>query len=201
MEELMFNIKKSENNKATGPDRIPNEFIKHAPTNILNIILQFLNLNLEKGLVASNWCLDFISPIHKEGSQDDPDNYRGLIIMNTLLKLFCSILNKRLTKYCEDNNILSKEQIGFCKNTRTSDHIFTLKTLVNKYVTDQKGKKLYTCFIDFKKAFDSIWHEGLFRKLENKGINGNFLEIIKNIYKKNSCAVKINGKLTDYIPY
>ena len=121
--------------------------------------------------------------------------------MNSLLKLLCSILNKRLTKFCEDNNIRSKEQIGFCKNTRTSDHIFTLKTLVNKYVTDKKGKKLYTCFIDFKKAFDSVWHEGLLRKLENKGINGKFLEIIRNIYKRNSCAIKINGKITNYIPY
>ena len=48
----------------------------------------------------------------------------------------------------------------------------------------KRGKKLYTYFIDFKKAFDSVWHEGLFRKLESKGINGKFLEIIKNIYKK-----------------
>ena len=86
MEELIINIKEVER-KTTGPDRIPNEFIKHAPTNILNIILQFLNLNIEKGLVASNWCLDFISPIHKEGSLEEPENYRGLIIMNTLLKL------------------------------------------------------------------------------------------------------------------
>ena len=142
MEELILNIKMSEKNKATDPDRIPNEFIKHAPTNILNLILQFLNLNIEKGLVASKWCFYFISPIRKEGPLEKPGNYRGLIIMNSLLKLLCSILNKRLTKFCEDNNILRKEQIGFCKNTRTSDHIFILKTLVNKYVTDKKGKKL-----------------------------------------------------------
>ena len=71
MEELIINIKKFENNKATGPDRIPKEFIKHAPTNILKIILQLLNLNIEKGFVAS-WCLDFISPIHKEGSLEYP---------------------------------------------------------------------------------------------------------------------------------
>ena len=63
------------------------------------------------------------------------------------------------------------------------------------------GKKLYTCFIDFKKAFDSVWHEWLLRKLENKDINGKFLEIIKNIYKKPSCAIKINGKITNYMPY
>ena len=104
MEELILNIKMSENNKATCPDRIPNEFIKHATTTILNLILQFLNLNIEKGLVAPNWCFDFISPIHKEGPLENPDNYRGLIILNSLLKLLCSILNKRLTKFCEDSH-------------------------------------------------------------------------------------------------
>ena len=52
----------------------------------------------------------------------------------------------------------------------------------------KKGKKLYACFVDFKKAFDSIWSEALFRKLENKGINGDFLKLIQNIYSKTVCC-------------
>ena len=57
------------------------------------------------------------------------------------------------------------------------------------------------CFVDFKKAFDSVWHNGLFRKLENKGINGNFLNLIKSIYAKTKCAIKINGKVTNSFNY
>ena len=87
------------------------------------------------------------------------------------------------------------------KPNRTSDHILTLKAVVNKYVVDQKGKTLYTCFVDFQKAFDSIWHDDLFRKLENKDINGNFLKLIKNIYGKTKCAVKINNKTTHFFNY
>ena len=45
-------------------------------------------------------------------------------------------------------------KLVFQKNNRTSDHILTLKAVVNKCVADQKGKKLYTCFVDFQKAFD-----------------------------------------------
>ena len=92
-------------------------------------------------------------------------------------------------------------KLGFKKNNRTSDHILTLKAVVNKYVVDQKGKKLYTCFVDFQKACDSVWHEGLFRKMENKGINGNFLELIKSIYKNTKCAVKTNKKTTNFFNY
>ena len=53
----------------------------------------------------------------------------------------------------------------------------------------------------FQKAFDSIWHEGLFRKLENKNINGNFLNLIKNIYSQTQCAVKINKNTTNFFSY
>ena len=53
----------------------------------------------------------------------------------------------------------------------------------------------------FPKAFDSVWHDGLFHKLETMGINGNFLDLIKSIYKYTKCAVKINGKRTNFFNY
>ena len=192
MEELKQCIKNLDYKKAVGPDGIANAFLKHATDELLGILLKFLNLNIKHGMVSSNWCQDFITLIHKEGPKHNPGNYRGLCIMNSLLKLLCSMLNERLTLYCNTRNLINKEQIGFQKNSRTSDHILTLKAIVNKYVTDKEGKKLYTCFIDFKKAFDSVWHDGLFREVENIGINGNILDLIKSIYKKTKCAVKIN---------
>ena len=85
--------------------------------------------------------------------------------------------------------------LGFMEENRAPDHIFTLKSVVNKYVTNEKGKKLYSCFVDFRKAFDSVWHNGLFHKLESMGINGNFLDLIKSIYKYTKCAVKINSQI------
>ena len=190
-----------DNKKAVGPDSIANEFLKHAPKDLLDAILKIVNLNIKNGIAPTTWCLDLISPIHKEGPKNNPNNYRGICIMNSLLKVLCSLMNDRLTTYCVTHKLISKEQIGFQKNSRTSDHILSLKTLTNKYVIDKKGKKLYACFVDFKKAFDSVWHEGLFRKIENKGINGNFLALLKSIYSKTECAVKINNKITIFFKY
>ena len=121
--------------------------------------------------------------------------------MNTLLKVLCTLLNNRVTIYCSNHKLINQEQIGFQKDNRTSDYILTLKTVVNKYVVDQKGKKLYTCFVDFQEDFDSVWHVGLFRKLENKSINGNFLKLVNNIYSKIKRAVKINKKTTIFVNY
>ena len=72
--------------------------------------------------------------------------------------------------------------------------------MVKKYVTIGQNK-LYTCFVDFKKAYDSVWHEGLFYKLEENGFSGKILELIRYIYKKTKCAVKINSSITDYFDY
>ena len=68
-------------------DKIKNEFIKAASRSMHVIILNFANLMSKKGLVPKSCCLDLITPIPKEGDKESPENYRGLSIMNTLLKL------------------------------------------------------------------------------------------------------------------
>ena len=63
-----------------------------------------------------------------------------------------------------DNGIISEFQIGFMKDSQASDHMLVLKTLIDKYINNQKGG-LHLCFVDFKKAYDSVWRDGLFYKL------------------------------------
>ena len=125
------------------------------------------------------------------------NNYRGICVSSAFLKILCSLLNARIQNYCIEKGLINKNQIGFQKNSRTSDHLLTLKALVKKYVTMGK-EKLYVCFIDFEKAFDSVWHKGLFYKMQAAGINGNVLNLIKDIYGKTQCAIKRNNEITDF---
>lgn len=81
---------------------------------------------------------------------------------------------------------------------RTSNHIYTLHTLIQKYVHQTKQGKNFGCFIDFKKAFDSVWQNGLFLKLIQSGIGGKTYDIINDIYNGNKCCVKIYNRRTDY---
>jgi hypothetical protein len=89
----------------------------------------------------------------------------GLIILKTIgssiCKLFTKILNIRLDKFCIKRQLIRNEQIGFSKGKRNSDHIFVLKTLIDKYC-QQGSKRLFSCFVDFRSAFDTIRHEELF---------------------------------------
>ena len=58
------------------------------------------------------------------------------------------------------------------------------------------GKRLYICFVDLKKAFDSVWREGLLYKLLSTGIGGSFFNIIQNMYSKCKFHVKLDDGLT-----
>ena len=140
----------------------------------------------------------YITPIFKNGNKSDPDNYRGICVNSNLGKVFCSIINSRLIDFLMKHNVLSKSQIEFIPNHRTSDHIYTLHTLVDKYINQNKTK-IFACFIDFKKAFDSIWHIGLLYKLLQSGVGGKAYDIIKSMYTNNMCSIKIGHKRTDFI--
>ena len=201
MKELQAVIKNMKNKKAEGTDKIANEMIKHFPEKLLNLILALFNKFLEKGQITHEWCLGLIAPLFKENDKSNPDNYRGICISNALLKCVCLMLNNRLKKFCAKNNLIAMEQIGFKEKSRTTDHILTIKTLVSNHLNAKKGNKVFACFIDLKKAYDSIHHKALFQKLRKNNINGSFLNLIIDLYSKTKCAVKVNGKRTDFFDY
>ena len=88
----------------------------------------------------------------------------------------------------------------FRKKHRTSDQIFILKTIIDKYINKTgKGNKLYTCSIDFRKAFDTVCHDGLLLKLQRAGINGKIYDLIKSMYQNSTARVKCKNTLIDNI--
>ena len=84
-------------------------------------------------------------------------------------------------KHVNSLNILRNSQIGFLPNKRTADHVLTLRTLIDKYAHCHQ-EKVYACFVDFRNAFDSVWHDGLLYKLLQINVGGNFYDLMKNLY-------------------
>ena len=91
-------------------------------------------------------------------------------------------------------------QSGFRKNYRTSDNNFVLRSLIEKQKqARQKGGsgKLYCCFVDFKKAFDTVPRALLWQVLEDLGVQGRVLDIIKSMYAHDSAAVRTSEGLSE----
>ena len=121
---------------------------------------KLFNKILVVGIVPNQWIIGLIIPIYKQkGSRYDANNYRGITLLSCLGKLFTSVLNERLCNFCDTNNVLSENQTGFRKGYSTVDHIFLLKSIIDLYRF--KKRKLFCCLIDYKKAFDTVWRQGL----------------------------------------
>ena len=158
------------------------------------IFLRIFNSILQNGATLKNWATSLLVPIHKKGSEDDPSNYRGIALISCLAKLFYSILNNRLLKYCIEEKILSDTQLGFLPGNRTSDAHIILHNLIDKYC-HKKKRILYGCFVDFSKAFDNLPRYGLFEKLQKIGVTGKFYEILCSIYQDDVVRIKLGDKI------
>ena len=195
--ELKQMCSKLKNNKASGPDDIINEFIKHSPDSVLAILCRLFNIILDTGLIPSNWTLGYIVPIFKnKGSPEDPGNYRGITLLSALGKLFTSIINSRLNDFVNNVGLLGEEQAGFRANYSTTDHVFVLNCIIDIYLKNKK--RLYCAFVDYKKAFDLVDRSSLWAKLIANGINGKGITVIYNLYKEAKSCIKSNNCLSNY---
>ncbi|KAL9978039.1 hypothetical protein ACROYT_G015516 [Oculina patagonica] len=189
--EIHDQISKLKNKKASGTDAILNEMIKHGRYYLMPSLERIFNNIIEKGTFPTEWNIGVIKPIYKQkGDKKSPANYRGITLTSCLGKLFTSILQNRLNKFIEQHDVLNPEQFGFRPNSRTTDSLFIFQQLLHKYT--KQHKKLYVGFIDYEKAFDSVWQSGMIHKLQTYGIQGKFLNVIKSMYSSIRSCVKIN---------
>ena len=198
--ELQKALGQLKSGKSPGLDNITNEMLKVSQSYMKDCILKLFNTVLIAGIYPNKWAESYITPIFKSDNPNNPENYRGIAINNSIGKLFNIILHNRLDKFLTDNDIINKTQIGFCKKARTSDHIFVLNSLIEKYVKTGKDK-LYICFVDFRKAFDKVIHTGILYKLLQHTHNGIFYQILKSMYSDDKLCVKVEDKMTNFFKY
>ena len=193
--EISKAIKQLKNNKGAGPDKMINEFFIHGANILLPYFDVLFNTIFSNGYFPQDWSLGEIIPLHKKGSINNVDNYRGITLLSTLGKLFTRILNNRLTGWAEEYGIYVEAQAGFREAMGTTDHIFSLHGLISHYLNN--NKKLFCAFIDFSKAFDYIVRDNLWYKLIKLGIRGNILNIVMSMYQNVKSKVKFDGEKSD----
>ena len=193
LDELKLATKILKNGKGTGIDVICNEMLGPLISLYPKLVLRAFNEILEEhGVISKDWLLSLVSAIHKKGAKEDPDNYRGISLMSCLGKLFLTIINNRLTKFSLAKGLISPSELGFVQGNRTSDPHIILQNLVRKYC-HKRGSRLYGCFVDFSKAFDCVPRDILIKKLQERGIDGKVLEIIKTLYLEDTASVKVGN--------
>ena len=81
-----------------------------------------------------SWSKNFLVPVFKSGTPDNPDNYRGVSVGSCVVKVYSMVLFNRLINATNKFNLLSKNQIDFIKGYRTTDHTFIINSTVDHFV-------------------------------------------------------------------
>ena len=179
-------------NKASGPDNIMPEHLKYGGATLIFHLTQLFNLLVEYKYVPQSLKHGNIIPIPKSKDKDptDPSNYRGITLLPTICKLWEKII---LTRF-RAHGITSKIhplQGGFRPGYSCLHTAFLFQETITHL---RERKKVYVALLDVKKAFDTVWHAGLFFKLQQAEITGQALHFLRQWYEHSTCSVLWNGK-------
>ena len=187
-------IDQLKNNKAEGIDRIPAEALKNGTPLLLKRMTQLFNLVKLTGVAPDCWKVGRVVLLFKAGERTELGNYRPLTVLPVVGGLYSMVMNKRLTFYVEQKNILGELQQGFRKDRCASDNTFILNTILMK--AGAKGGKAHMAFVDLKKAYDTVSRVVLWQRLKKMGFGGTFLKGIQAMYQGDNVVTDVNGQQT-----
>lgn len=189
--EVAAKIMKLDTSKSQGPDNISARFVKSHQTFFATLLRDVFNDCVQFGSFPECLKTARVLPIHKGGSKTDVNNYRPISVLSVLSKILEQLLVSRLTKFFKKKDVIYSRQYGFRSGSSTLSAACDL--VDDLYDALDSRKRMGVLFLDLKKAFDTIDHGVLLRKLEYYGIRGTANSLIKSFLSSRTQFVQING--------
>ena len=197
IEEVTNAIKGLKCDTSPGLDGVMAEIFKFNFDIFGKILCELFNVIFSSGCYPSVWSKCIIVPVPKKGNRNDVNNYRGIVLVNVIAKIYSIILKARLESWADDTNLICNEQFGFRAGKSTTDCIFILHSIISKCL--DKREKLYCAFIDYTKAFDRINRNYLWCKLQQYGASFKIVRSIKSMYDNVQLHVKYDNTVSPVI--
>ena len=139
--------------KSAGVDNIPAELVQAGGEDVITTLTTICNKIWQTEEWPTPWIQSLVITLPKKGNLQQCQNYRTTSLISHSSKVMLKIILNRLTPQAE--KIIAEEQAGFRAGSSTTEQIFNLRILCEKYLQHQQD--LYHVFIDFKKAFDRVF--------------------------------------------
>ena len=195
-DELMKTTKILAKKRSKGPDSIPCFILLNNVEHMSEIMLHCINFTLTTGIFPSCLKEALVIPIYKKKDRLDTTNYRPVSLLNALSKVLEKILYFRIYSFMSKRMCLT--QFGFRPSMTTQDlMIYTVESICR--LLNKEGFAL-PLFFDLGKAFDTLNHEVLLRKLEHYGIRGLPLELLRSYLTGRKQKVAVGGEESEYLP-
>lgn len=189
--EITAAIKRLKNNKAPGADNISSEMLKVDIGSTADILQAIIEEVWEREDVPTDWKDGVIIKLPKKGNLSECTNWRGITLLNTVNKVISIILHDRISNVLEP--LLRREQAGFRPGRSCTDHINTLRIIVEQ--SNEWQTHAHLLFIDFERAFDSLDRSMMWQILTSYGVPDKLLHIIQSMYRDANCRVVHCGLL------
>ena len=183
--------------KATGPNSIPNFILKEFKEELKVPLTIITNMSFVTGQFPQKAKEAYIIPVYKKGDKLEKSNYRPISLLPNISKLIEKAMYTRLYKFLEKYKYLYKKQFGF-RNSHSTNH--ALISITEK-IRESLDKNEYSCgvFLDFQKAFDTVNHEILIKKLHHYGIRGITNQWFKSYLTNRTQKTKVNDCISEEI--
>lgn len=177
----------------SGPGDIYAELIK-AGTNKLYEHLRKLFTNCINGAeVPREWKTSIMSTIHKRGSRDKCENYRGIAVTSTMSRMYGRLLRNKIEQEFKDHE--AEEQAGFRVGRSTVDHLYCITQIIEKKAAF--NQEVHLLYVDLQKAFDSVPHNKLWSTLHETTIRSGLIQAVQNLYKNTLTKIKVGNKISE----
>ena len=153
-----------------GKNNLPIRLLKANKDIFSPVISEIVNQSISTGVFPDQLKIATVIPVFKKGDPTNPSNYRPISLLPFMSKILEKIICVRLTNFFYINSIITPHQFGFQKNLSTIDAIIHFSEIVYNGLNDKNS--IICIFIDFCKAFDSVMHSILLKKLEAYGVTG-----------------------------
>ena len=194
-EEISQIVMSLSDSKGVGCDGINNKSLKIVLPVILDRLVIMINACLKNGLFPSSLKKAKVVPLPKSRSSDEIDNFRPISVLTGLSKVLEKIIYARLMDHLITNDLLYSKQFGFRPKFSCVDAIAEL----TENIKSSSSLQLFACvFLDLKKAFDTVDHKILVRKLATFGIRGPFKAILESFLSQRVQCVSHTGVMSSY---
>ena len=144
------------------------------------------------GIFPDIWKYSILVPIFKSGDRADVENYRGISLLSSVAKLFESIITDELFKTYK--HYIVPEQHGFYRGRSTATNLADYHTFLVSSV--EAGNQVDVIYTDLSKAFDSVCHSQLEKKLYAIGVSGTYLQWITSYLTSRKQRVTVGGAVS-----
>ena len=181
--------------KASSVPDISSKVLKDAFLVLVPQLTYLCNLSINMGIVPQKWKIATIIPLQKEGDATDVNNLRPVSLLPVPGKILEKLLHAQLISYLESNNVLIDTQGGFRRGHSTIATISEFTDDIFKAIDDKKVT--LSVFIDLKKAFDTVNHDILLKKLERLGLDVFAMKWMKDYLTNRYQRTLANNILSD----